>query len=165
MKLADITDDFTQLAAPVLLHPRVRSMDQFIQHGATTTLDHCMAVAYYSLLFVRTLKISCNEQDLVTAALLHDYYLYDWHIKDACPEGLHGFSHPRLALRNAMADFELSERVQNAIKRHMFPLTPIPPKYREGIIVCLIDKVCSTYEVFVKEPWAWARLKELEAYL
>lgn len=27
MKLADITDDFTQLAAPVLLHPRVRSME------------------------------------------------------------------------------------------------------------------------------------------
>ena len=162
MKFADLTDDFTQLALPVLSHPRVRSMDQFIQHGSTTTLDHCMAVAYCSLLFVRTLNITCNEQDLVTAALLHDYYLYDWHIKDACPQRPHGFSHPHLALRNAMEDFILSKRAKNAIKRHMFPLTPIPPKYREGLIICFIDKICSTYEIFAKQPWAWAHLRELE---
>ena len=30
----------------------------------------------------------------------------------------------------------------------MFPLTPVPPKYREGVLVTLSDKYCATKEVF-----------------
>ena len=35
----------------------------------------------------------------------------------------------------------------------MFPLTPKPPTTREGIIVCIADKICSTYEVFAKNTY------------
>jgi hypothetical protein len=30
----------------------------------------------------------------------------------------------------------------------MFPLTVKPPKYREGVVVSLVDKACSVYEFF-----------------
>lgn len=33
------------------------------------------------------------------------------------------------------------------IARHMFPLTPIPPKHREGILVSIMDKVCAICEM------------------
>ena len=35
---------------------------------------------------------------------------------------------------------------QDIIKHHMFPLTPCPPKTKEGWIVSISDKLCSTYE-------------------
>ena len=48
-------------------------------------------------------------------------------------------------------------RIENAIKRHMFPLTVIPPRYIEGWIITMADKYVSL-EVF-KKP------KELPRYI
>ena len=83
---------------------------------------------------------------LIRGALLHDYFLYDWHEKDDSHR-LHGFTHPRTALRNACADWTLTDREQNIILRHMFPLTPVPPACREGWLVCLADKLCAVQEM------------------
>ena len=77
--------------------------------------------------------------------MLHDYFLYDWHEKNK-GHSLHGFKHPYFALRNASRDFRLNDIEKNVIVRHMFPLTPIPPKCREAWIVCMADKYCSARE-------------------
>ena len=53
----------------------------------------------------------------------------------------------RLRLQNARADFALSPIEENAILRHMFPLTLIPPRCREGWLVCLADKICAVCEL------------------
>ena len=57
------------------------------------------------------------------------------------------------ALRNADRDFDLTDTERDIIKKHMFPLTVIPPTCREGWIVCLADKYCSLYETFKKEAY------------
>ena len=80
------------------------------------------------------------------AALLHDYFLYDWHDKDPSHR-LHGFTHPRRALENAAADWELTDRERDIILHHMFPLTPLPPRSREAWLVCLADKLCAVQEM------------------
>ena len=41
----------------------------------------------------------------------------------------------------------MNKKVENGIKRHMFPLNFIPPLYLESWIICLVDKYCS-FEVF-----------------
>ncbi len=135
-------------------------MDQYTQHGNTSTLLHSIAVSYFSCRLAEKVGISCSERELLRGALLHDYFLYDWHTKG---EGhtWHGFTHPGKALRNARRDFILSEREQDIIRKHMFPLTPYVPKYRETVLVCLVDKWCSTYEVFKKNPYTDLRLKFL----
>lgn len=120
----------------------------FIQHGVCTVYDHSVQVAVLSVNLTRWIGLRVNYNLLVRAALLHDYFLYDWHL----PHGkLHGFFHPKIALLNAKKDFLLSKREENTILRHMFPLTPIPPKFLEGWIVCLCDKICAIREVFKRK--------------
>ena len=41
----------------------------------------------------------------------------------------------------------------------MFPLTFNPPRYKESVIVCIVDKVCSIYEVFSKKAYLEIALK------
>ena len=67
---------------------------------------------------------------------------------------MHGRIHPKIALFNARKDYDINELEADIIARHMFPLTFTPPKYKESIIVCLVDKVLSTYEVFSKNAYA-----------
>ena len=85
-------------------------------------------------------------------ALLHDYFLYDWHIPDE-NRPLHGRYHPSAALKNAEEDFELSDMERDIIKKHMFPLTLTPPAYKESLLVCLVDKACSIYEIFSRKAY------------
>ncbi|MBQ9885943.1 MAG: phosphohydrolase [Lachnospiraceae bacterium] len=122
-----------------------KSQSEFIQHGDTSVLKHCYSVTCLSLSIARHLKVKTYTRALIRGALLHDYFLYDWHDPDPSHK-LHGFKHPRTALNNAMRDFKLSKKEQNIILRHMFPLTPIPPLYYEAWIVCIADKICSTLE-------------------
>ena len=50
------------------------------------------------------------------------------------------------AHKNARRDFELNEIEQDMIRKHMFPLNPVPPKYRESWILCMADKICASKE-------------------
>lgn len=97
-----------------------------------------------------------HERDLIRGALLHDYFLYDWHIPDPTHR-LHGFRHPGRALENAQRDFVLSDIERDIIRKHMFPLTPALPRYRESLLVSAVDKACSVYECF-RHP-AYPRLR------
>ena len=108
-----------------------------------------MNVAKYALAFSDKLHIRCNRRDLIRGALLHDYFLYDWHDNEhKQPYKLHGFYHPGIALKNASEEYELTDREKEIIKKHMWPLTVIPPTCREAWIVSCADKWCSLMETF-----------------
>jgi uncharacterized protein len=117
----------------------------YMQHGKVSVYQHSLSVAYMSLYLARKCRLSLDERSLVRGALLHDYFLYDWHVP-APEHNLHGFSHAGAALKNAKRDFEINRLEQDIIEKHMFPLNIRPPKYKESIIVCLADKLCATKE-------------------
>ncbi len=124
-------------------------LKSFIQHGNVTVYEHCLHVALCAIKLGRVLGVHCKERELVRGALLHDYFLYDWHNSEApgnIHPKLHGFYHPGIALRNATRDFVLSEREKDIIRKHMWPLTINPPRCREAWIVCIADKYSSTLE-------------------
>ena len=135
----------------IILSPEAQVMKSFTQHGTTSVFDHCLAVAKYSLLIAHSLerifKINIDKDSLVRGALLHDYFLYDWHVKDKSRR-FHGFTHASVAAANASRDFELNDIERDIIAKHMFPLTPFPPMHREGFIVSLADKWCALAETF-----------------
>lgn len=131
--------EFKKYLADVASCSTFRTTHQYVQHGNTSVLLHSIAVAYYSYYLSWYFHLNFRERELVRGALLHDYFLYDWHNSG---EGhtFHAFTHARDAFVNAQKEFELSRIEREVIKKHMFPLTPVPPLCREGLMVCLVDK-------------------------
>ena len=147
-------DLLLQYGRDILNAPGMDAERQIIQHGQTTCFAHSVAVAYVSLLLARHLKLRLDERSLVRGALLHDYFLYDWHVPDASHR-LHGFRHARRALENAQREFSLNSVETDIILRHMWPLTPIPPATRAGFAVTCADKVGSAVETTARlKSWA-----------
>ena len=126
---------------------KFRSTKEFMQHGNMSVQRHSINVAKNSILISEKLHIKCNQRDMIRGALLHDYFLYDWHNKNRDNfQRLHGFYHPGIACKNAAKDYDLTPREENIIKRHMWPLTIVPPLCREAWIVTTADKYCSLLE-------------------
>lgn len=150
MRLTDSDERFfRQRVSELLAGKDVRSMGAFIQHAGVSTLEHCISVAYVSLWFSEKLHWRVDRVDLIRGAMLHDFFLYDWHEKSD-RKGLHGFTHPRAALENAEARFQLTDRERDIIVKHMWPLTPTPPRCREAFLVGAADKYCSLVETLGK---------------
>ena len=145
-KQTELVGLLKKYAQATLTREKVQSMRGYLQHGDTTTLDHAIAVAYYSLMLDQKWKLNCDKGSLVRGALLHDYFLYDWHAHDGGRHRMHGFTHGGTAMRNAVRDFHLNRVERDSIENHMFPLTPIPPRYLEGYLVTVADKISATRE-------------------
>lgn len=125
---------------------RMSKSRTFYQHGKINIYVHSLRVAYICYYWVKKYHLHVDEKALIRGALLHDYFLYDWHDKEHEHKRPHGFFHPSAALCNAKQDFILTRKEENIIQRHMFPLTLIPPGCKEAWLVCMADKVCSTRE-------------------
>ena len=136
--------------------PEVQQMRQYIQHGMVTTYDHCLNVVRVSFWLNRRMRLGADERSLVTGALLHDFYLYDWHVSSSFTGlrhilQMHGFSHPMYACLNAQRYFQINKKEQLIISCHMWPLTfRHLPTCREAVIVCLADKFCCVLESLMR---------------
>lgn len=136
-----------EYAADIMDSDNFQSTRNYIQHGSMPVQRHCIDVARQSIVISKFLRISCNERELIRGALLHDYFLYDWHDKNRENyQMLHGFYHPGIALKNASREYSLTPRERDIIKKHMWPLTVVPPLCREAWIVTTADKYCSLLE-------------------
>ncbi|MEA4888033.1 MAG: phosphohydrolase [Clostridiaceae bacterium] len=136
--------EYNSYIADLMNHPKVRQMDFYPHHASVTCLEHCLSVSYYSFRLSRRLKLDARAA--ARSGLLHDLYLYDWHINHPVP-GLHGLTHPQTALANARRYFELSSGEEDAILCHMWPLTFKMPGTKESWMICLMDKYCALVEV------------------
>ena len=74
--------DFRTLASEWRKDPYICIMKSFIQHGTITTYDHCLNVAAMAFWINRRWHLKADERVLVTGAILHDFFLYDWHGRD-----------------------------------------------------------------------------------
>lgn len=155
-------DVLKKYAEDILNSENFKSTQVYIQHGNMSVKEHCINVAKMSLMIRDRLGLKCNTRDLVRGALLHDYFLYDWHKTDTIEtHKLHGFFHPGRALRNAKKEYRLTRRQADIIRKHMWPLTVIPPMCREAWIVTTADKYCSLMEtLYIHEGKAYSKRKK-----
>lgn len=129
----------------ILLSEGMQRMRTYKQHGMTSIFSHSVNVACVSVWLAARLHLRVDERAMIRGALLHDYFLYDWHVS-AKEHRWHGFRHAGTALANASRDFELGDVERDVIRKHMFPLNPALPAYRETAIVCVADKLCAVQE-------------------
>ena len=81
---------------------RYLKQKEFMQHGTTSVYEHSLKVTQLSLKIALKLHLPVNRYALIRGALLHDYFLYDWHDDG---HKYHGFTHPYIAYKNACEDF------------------------------------------------------------
>lgn len=141
LSLAEYVDD-------ILNHDEYKQLASYTHHRPFTTLEHSIRVAQiaynWSIRLENTIQLDKNA--LIRGALLHDFFLYDWH--HLRPDGArwHGFRHPRIACENAERCFDLNEKEKDIILSHMWPLTIRMPKSREAFLVMIADKMASIQE-------------------
>lgn len=136
-----------KFAVDIINSPGMQSEKEFMQHGRISCYTHSLSVANMSIRIARSLRVHTDVKSMIRGALLHDYFLYDWHEPDAGHK-LHGFTHARKALVNAERDFNLTDIERDIIVKHMFPMNICLPLHRESCIVTLADKLCALREVF-----------------
>ena len=148
---------FKAYAREILKDKKVLSSAGNIQHGTTSVLTHSIMVAKYAFNMNCLFNLGCDPKALITSALLHDFFLYDWHNipENIAKQGLHGFRHPLVAAENARKVFGITPKEYSIIVTHMWPLTfTRVPINREAWLVCLVDKFCSIMETLRIEPYS-----------
>lgn len=138
-------DEFLDSISDLLEDEHVLLTKNYIQHGNTTCYQHQISVAYYTYKMCKALKLNATEA--ARGAMLHDFFLYDWHNLEKKERKWHTIRHPKVALENARKYFELTPIEEDVILKHMWPLCLKPPKYKESFIITIADKMCAVMEV------------------
>ncbi len=149
----NLEGEFNEILKPVIENHHVQKMKDYIQHCDVTCFEHCRNVAYYTYFVCK--KLNLDYKSATKAAMLHDFFLYDWRVSSFSRKSFHGFVHPKLSLENALLYFSLSEKEQDMIVKHMWPITIKLPKYKESYILTFTDKfstLLESYRYFRRRP-------------
>ena len=142
--------EFYEIINDIYEHEEFLKLKEHYHHNSSI-YEHVMDVSYFSYKACKVLKL--DYQSAARGALLHDFFLYDWrHHKE--PElhedKFHGIEHPKIALSNAQKHFDLNDIEKDIVIKHMWPLTLVPPKYKESFIVSFADKYLASKEFVIK---------------
>lgn len=136
-------EEFEIIIKDIVENSEVLKMKEYRQHADTSCFDHCYMASYYCYILCKKFKL--DYKSCARAAMLHDFYLYDWRVKDISHKW-HAFTHPKKALEKALSIFDLNDREKDIIINHMWPVTIKLPRTKEAFILTLVDKYCATYE-------------------
>ena len=152
--------EFEQITCDILADPLFQETRSFLHHGGENSVyDHSVATARVAFSLAHRFGLSEEGIRSVTrAALLHDFFGYDWHsdwFKGYLRQfsgwqrlrHMHAFIHGDIAAARAQERFGLTERQRAAIASHMFPLAFSLPRSSEAWIITLADKIVASREV------------------
>jgi uncharacterized membrane protein len=143
-------DEFYDITKDIYTHDEFMKL-KLHNHHNSSIYDHVMDVSYFSYRACKFLKL--DYRSAARGALLHDFFLYNWRnhdVPDLPAEKFHGIEHPKIAVANAKKYFILNDIEKDIIRKHMWPLTLVPPKYKESFIVSFADKYLASKEFFDK---------------
>ena len=158
-------DEWLDIVKDILLNDEFQKRKLFPHHHEMSVWDHSILVSFRAFIIAKT--FNARQDICAIAGLLHDFYPWSWinteeleildggkyleenKRKKKTIFEMHGFTHAKAAAENYIKYFpELeNKRITNSIKRHMFPLNIIPPRYKEGIIITAVDKINSVHEL------------------
>ena len=118
-----------------------------IEHHGISRYEHLLKISYVSYRVAKKLKF--DYVSVARAGILHDFYL-DGDERSKKRKFLDTFTHPKKALDTSNRIFMLNEMEKNIIVSHMFPIYPVLPKYKESILVNVIDKILGFKEMMLE---------------
>ena len=129
--------EYKKIVKEILRNKEFKKM-YYIEHHGISRWEHLLKISYYSYIIAKIIKL--DYVSVARGALLHDFYL-DGDERSAKRKFLDTFTHPEKALITSLDNFNLNDMEQNIIFSHMFPIYPIIPKYKESILVDIVDKI------------------------
>lgn len=118
---------------------------KFYRHHDNTRLDHCLKVSYNVYKLAK--KFNLDYKAAARAGLLHDFFYGDLRYINVIERKYMLNAHPYFAYYNASKIFKLNEKEKNMILSHMFPISYEVPRYKESILLDLVDDLEALKEV------------------
>lgn len=120
-----------------------------ISHHNTNRFEHSLKVSYYSYKVAKLLFL--DSKQVARGGLLHDFFEERTAHVNTTKEKIDIYTkHSNIALLNSLKLCELTDKEQDMIKAHMFPLDSNIPKYAESWVVNLVDTSVSVFEFTLK---------------
>lgn len=118
---------------------------KFYRHHDNTRLDHCLKVSYNAYKLAK--KFNLDYKAAARAGLLHDFFYGDLRYINVIERKYMLNAHPYFAYYNASKIFKLNAKEKNMILSHMFPISYEVPRYKESILLDLVDDLEALKEV------------------
>ena len=118
---------------------------KFYRHHDNTRLDHCLKVSYNVYKLAK--KFNLDYKAAARAGLLHDFFYGDLRYINVIERKYMLNAHPYYAYYNASKIFKLNDKEKNMILSHMFPISYEVPRYKESILLDLVDDLEALKEV------------------
>ena len=160
-----MTEHFQSITDDIVTHPLFVQLRACPHHGGENSLyAHSVDTAKCAYRLAKRFRMREDRVRAVTrAALLHDFFGYDWQSERHRRytrhytgwkrlSHMHAFIHCAHAARRADRLFGLDQRQREAITSHMFPLAPWP-KNSEAWVLTLADKLVASREVSEAVGW------------
>lgn len=139
-------NEYNNIVRDILENEEFMKLKNYYHHNSSI-FEHAEIVSWISYSICKYLNLDYTSA--ARGALLHDFFLYDWRNHDEpelAKEKFHGLEHPKIALENSRKHFNLNKIEEDIIIKHMWPLTLLPPRYRESFIVTFVDKYTASRE-------------------
>lgn len=136
--------EYMQIIKDILENKSVQQMKQYRQHFNVTCFDHCLFVSYNTYLLCK--RYNLDYISAARAGMVHDLFLYDWRKRINGRKGLHAYTHPMQAYKNASTFLTLNDKEKDIIIKHMWPVTLALPRYKETFLMIFIDKYFAVEE-------------------
>ena len=140
--------EYIMIISDLINQDKVQEMKMYRQHHKINCFEHCLFVSYNTYLICK--KYHLDYISAARAGMLHDLFLYDWRKRQDGRKGLHAFTHGKKAYEEASTFLNLNDKEKDMIIKHMWPVTPAIPKYKETFIITLVDKYFAVAEAFIK---------------
>lgn len=128
---------YYNIVSDILNNEEFLKMKDIVHHGYNR-YGHCVRVSYYSYKISKILRL-----DYVSAAragLLHDFFLEENENSKFLNKIDNLMNHPKKAVKKSIENFDITDKEENIIISHMFPVVfKSVPKYLESWVVNVVD--------------------------
>lgn len=148
--------EYLEYVSDILNNSEFQKLESYVHHNSNR-LQHSLNVSFYSYKISKLFNL--DSKKVARASLLHDFFLIDNLSVSKIDRFKTLFLHPRKAHFNSSKYYFLSDMEQNIILSHMFPIGLDFPRYKESLLVDLVDDYVAIYEA------VYAKRNEISAAL